>query len=86
MAGTNDKRFWILLVFILCGIVIGSLLGELASNVNWLSSLAFSRSFGLSTPLTLDLGVIQLTFGLMININMASMIGVLIALIVYRYI
>lgn len=86
MSGANDNRFWVLLVFILCGIVIGSLLGQLASNVNWLSWLAFGRSFGLSNPLTLDLGVIQLTFGLMININMASMIGVLIALIVYRYI
>ena len=86
MGSTNENRIWILIVFILCGIVIGSLLGELAANVNWLEWLAFGRSFGLSSPITLDLGVIQFTFGLMININMASMIGVLIALLVYRYV
>lgn len=86
MASTNEKKFWILLVFILCGIVIGSLLGELAANVDWLRWLSYGRSFGLSEPFTVDLGVIQLTLGLMISINMASIIGVLIALIVYRYI
>ncbi len=86
MASTSEKRIWILIIFILCGIVIGSLLGELAANVDWLRWLSFGRSFGLSEPLKLDFGVIQLTFGLMININMASIIGVLIALLVYRYI
>ena len=86
MASTSEKRIWIIIIFILCGIVIGSLLGELAANVDWLRWLSFGRSFWLSEPLKLDFGVIQLTFGLMININMASIIGVLIALIVYRYI
>lgn len=85
MASTNEKRFWLLIVFILCGIVIGSLLGELAGNVDWLRWLSFGKSFGFEEPLKLDLGIIQLTFGLMIHINMASIIGVLIALIVYRY-
>ena len=85
MASTNEKRIWILIVFILCGMVIGSLLGELAANVDWLKWLAFGRSFGLSDPIALDLGVIKITFGLLININMASIIGILIALLAYRY-
>ncbi len=85
MASTNEKRTWILIVFILCGIVIGSLLGELAANVDWLRWLSFGKSFGISEPMTLNLGVIKMTFGLLININMASIIGMLIALMAYRY-
>ena len=33
---TKEKNVWILLVFILSGIVVGGLLGELASKVDWL--------------------------------------------------
>ena len=32
----RDKSFWILLIFILSGLVIGGLLGDLAANVNGL--------------------------------------------------
>ena len=42
---TRDRSFWIMLIFILCGLVIGGLLGDLASNVNELLFL-FIEKFG----------------------------------------
>ena len=33
---TRDKSIWILLIFILSGLVIGGLLGKLAGSVPWL--------------------------------------------------
>ena len=33
---TREKNIWILLVFLLAGLVIGGLLGELASKVDFL--------------------------------------------------
>ena len=81
---TKDKNIWILIVFILSGLVIGGLLGELASNVNWLSWLSYSQEFGLRSPIELDLSVVKITFGLMVNINIASIVGLLIAIFVYR--
>ena len=33
---TRDKNIWILLIFILSGLVIGGLLGEIASKVDFL--------------------------------------------------
>ena len=33
---TKEKNIWILLIFILSGLVVGGLLGELASRVSWL--------------------------------------------------
>ena len=81
---TKEKNVWILLVFILSGIVVGGLLGELASQVDWLWWLSYGESFGLSQPLTLDLSVIQLTFGLTFKINISSIIGMILAIFIYK--
>ena len=81
---TKEKNVWILLVFILSGIVIGGLLGELASQVDWLWWLSYGESFGLSQPLTLDLSVIQLTFGLTFKINISIIIGMVLAIFIYK--
>ena len=81
---TREKNIWILLVFLLSGLVIGGLLGELAAKVDWLWWLAYGQSFGLSNPISLDLSVITITFGLMFKINIASIIGMAIAIFIYR--
>ena len=81
---TREKNIWILIVFILCGIVVGGLLGDLASKVDFLLWLSYGESFGFSTPIKLDLNVIQLTFGLMFKINIASIIGMVLAIFIYR--
>lgn len=81
---TRDKNVWILIVFILCGIVVGGLLGELASNVDFLWWLSYGESFGISTPITLDLSIVSITFGLMLKINIASIIGMVLAIFIYR--
>lgn len=81
---TREKNIWILVLFILCGIVIGGLLGELASQVDFLWWLSYGDQFGISNPITLDLQVIQITFGLMFKINIASIIGMILAIFIYR--
>lgn len=82
----RNKNFWILLLLLLSGIVLGGFLGNLAEGLSWLSWLNFGQSFGLDSPLILNFGVLVITFGLSIKITMASIIGVAIALIIYRYI
>ena len=81
---TKEKNFWIFLIFLLSGLVIGGLLGELANKVEWLWWLSYGQSFGLSTPVTLDLSVLKITFSCMIKINVASIIGIILAVIWYR--
>ena len=63
----KGKSTLILILFILCGIVLGGLIGELAASVDWLSWLSYGQEFGLSTPVNLDLQVINITFGLMFS-------------------
>ena len=81
---TREKNIWILILFILCGLVVGGLLGNLASQVDFLWWLSYGESFGFSEPIQLDLSVIQLTFGLMFKINIASIIGMVLAIFIYR--
>lgn len=81
---TKEKNIWILLVFLLAGLVIGGLLGKLASGVSWLWWLSYEQQFGLENPLVLDLSVLKLTFGLMFKINVASIIGMILSIFIYK--
>ncbi len=73
---------WVFVVLILIGFVIGRFIGTYFSG----SFLNYGQTFGLSSPFVLDLGFIILTFGLQIQITIASVIGVVIALVVYKFI
>ena len=81
---TREKNIWVLLVFLLAGLVIGGLLGKLASGVSWLWWLSYEQQFGLESPIVLDLSVITLTFGLMFKINFASIIGMILSIFIYK--
>ena len=67
---TREKNIWILL--------------GLASSVSWLWWLSYEQEFGLQTPLVLDLSVLKLTFGLMFKINIASIIGMVLSIFIYK--
>lgn len=82
----RNKNFWVLLLLMLAGIVLGGFIGNLAEGISWLSWLNFGQSFGLDSPLILNFGILVITFGLSIKITMAGIIGVMIALITYRMI
>lgn len=80
----SDKKFWLFLIFLFSGIILGGLLGELAASVPFLSWLAYGKSFGLTEPLVLDISILQLSFKFLVQLNVASIIGIIIAIIVYR--
>lgn len=76
------KVNWTFVMLVLIGFVIGRFIGTYFDG----TFLNYGQSFGLSEPVILDMGFIILTFGLKIQINIASVIGVIISLIVYRFI
>ena len=73
MAVAKGKSGWILIVLLLAGLVIGGLLGQVAAKVDFLWWLGYSQTFGLTTPLYLNLSVIQLTFGITFEIVLSEL-------------
>jgi hypothetical protein len=83
------KNGWLLLLFIMIGIVIGGLISEVTAGVLGLSWLSYGNTFGINSngnPLVLDLGILVITFALQIKITVASIIGVIAAIVIYRFI
>ena len=78
------KNGWVLLVMLLSGVVLGSFIGMLTANVSGLNWLNYGQGFGLESPVVLDLGLLVLTFGLKLQISIASILGVVLAIIIYR--
>ncbi len=85
MKGAGGKNNWALFLLILAGIVLGGFIGMMAEGVPALSWLGYGQSFGLEGPLTLNLGILIISFGLSIKITIASIIGVVLAIIIYRF-
>lgn len=80
----REKNIWILLIFLLSGIVLGGLLANFASQISWLSWLSYGEEFGTNGPIGLDLSILKLSFELRMKINVASIVGMIIAAIIYR--
>jgi hypothetical protein len=82
-ASSNGKGFvWFIVIL---GAVSGSIIGDIiGSNITWLSLLKDSYSIGTQTPFVLDLKVLVLTLGLNFKINIMSIIGTIMAIILYK--
>lgn len=81
----REKNGLVLLILLLAGVVLGGFIGSLAEGVPLLSWLGFGDHFGLNTPLVLDLGILVITFGLSIKVTIAGIIGMALALLIYRW-
>ena len=84
--GIGGKNNWALFLLLLAVIMLGGFIGNLTAGIPGLSWLNYGQSFGLTSPVVLDLGIMVLTFALTIRITIASILGVLLAIIIYRLI
>lgn len=83
------KNGWMLLLFILIGVVLGGLISDVTADVPALSWLSYGNTFGINNsgnPLILNLGILVITFALQIRITIASIIGVIAAIVLYKII
>ena len=75
------KNSWACFLLMLAGIVIGGFIGELFPT-GWLN---YGQTFGLTNPIVLDLGILVISFALTIKITVSSILGVILALIIYHF-
>ncbi len=78
------QNVWIFILFLLAGIVLGGFIGSLFSGMPAFSWLAYGSEFGISTPLVLDIGVLNIQFGCTIRFTIAGIIGMILAIFAYR--
>ena len=71
MARGAGKNNWALFLLVLAGIVIGSFIAQATAGISALSWLNYGKNFG---------------FGLKIKITIGSILGILIATIIYHFI
>lgn len=67
----RDSGRLTLILLLLAGLVIGGFIGEWLSSYPTFSFLNYGKTFGLTSPLILDLNVLVLTFGLTVKFNLA---------------
>lgn len=84
MKGTGEKK-GLLIFFIILGAITGSLAGDvIGSNFRSLQILSKGFLIGMTNPLILNLKAIVITFGISININIMTILGIILAIILYR--
>lgn len=76
----NWLRTLFLVVVIVTAVVLGSVLGDAAAQVPGLGWLNLGVHAGID-PVTVDLAVMTLTFGISISINVAQSLLVIIAVV-----
>jgi len=82
----SGKKSWLLFLLLLSGVVIGSFLGYVTRDISWLSWLDYGKSFSLGNAAgtLVDIGILTLTLCITIKISIASILGVVIAFLIYR--
>lgn len=77
----DNLRFF---VVVCIGAVIGSILNELLASAGAPGWLVNKLTLGLDPPLLLDLVVLRFSVGLTLTMSLASVLGMLIALIAFH--
>lgn len=85
MKRAGGKNSWALFLLMLAGIVLGGFIGTLTAGMPGLNWLNYGQSFGFDSPIVLNLGILVITFALNIKITIASIIGLVISVIIYRF-
>jgi hypothetical protein len=81
LRGRGNKSPWILIILLVAGLIIGGLIGDLLKG--YVPILDYTKSVGLK-PTELNLGVISITFGFLVKMNLAALIGLVLAMIIFK--
>ncbi len=79
----KGKSMWVLLLFLVIGSFLGSLLGQALGPLLPFLTLS-SKAYGINPPFVLSLDMFTLTFGFTFRLTVAGVLGLFIALLIYR--
>lgn len=82
MAGKGEKGRGVLFIFLLAGIIAGTVIGEALAET--LPFLARGYDIGLTKPVVFDAGVLEFTAGIKFRLSLSGIAGLLLAYFLYR--
>ena len=81
---TNRSVVFLIVLLLICGLAGGAAGETLGQHVKSLSFLKNYTTIGIAKPISLDLKLISLTFGITFSINFLSLIGMLLGYFIYK--
>lgn len=88
MKGSNNKGFGMLALFLVTGAVLGGIIGELIASSSMLSGIApyLVKQFLIFDlpPVSINLYVVKLIVGFALYPNLISILGIIVAVILFR--
>ncbi|MBI4246162.1 MAG: DUF4321 domain-containing protein [Candidatus Rokubacteria bacterium] len=83
-----QRGLGLVFLIIVAGLVVGSLLGELLGHLlpsGWLQEFfTGGPTIGLTSPATLDMKLVSLTFGFAFKVNVVGVLGIIIAALTFK--
>lgn len=76
--------WWALALIVVVGALVGSVIAEIVVTMPYLEVLSREVRAGLDPPLTLDLRILTLTLGFVLRLSLATLLGIVIAVWVFR--
>ena len=76
--------WWMLVLVVVAGALLGSVIAEATAAYPALALLGRDIRAGLDPPLTLDLRILTLTGGFTVRLNLATVVGILLAVWIFR--
>lgn len=72
------------IMIIFMSIILGVFLGNLAEPIAWLKFLNYGMKLGLDNPVSLNVGFMKFTFGFLLNLNIAGILGFILSMIIIK--
>ena len=82
--GGKGKNNWSLFLLLLGGIVIGGFIGQYLGKVPYMQWINYGQEFGFKNPIVLDLSLIYIQFSFKMEITIASILGIIAAILIYK--
>ncbi len=76
------KKTVLLVLLLIAGAVIGSLITSVTGDISGLNWLAYSKGIAIS-PTTINLAILNITFGIEFSMSIAQVIFMIVAVAVY---
>ncbi|MDR7481781.1 MAG: DUF4321 domain-containing protein [Armatimonadota bacterium] len=84
MARRVRNPWWVLIVILFFGGLLGSVMAEAVAGYPVLGFLAREVRVGIDPPFTVNLRMVQMTLGGVVRLNLAMVLGVIVAVWIYR--